>query len=286
MIRYPVTRAALTAAVDRHAPTWSRRAKRRQTRITKAGAYREKKSIWSEIKPVLTDFQKNKCGYCERKLEAPEYGAIEWDIEHFRPKSAVAPLPDPLQYPHIALNGPGGGGGSGYYWLAYDVENYLGACKICNTIMKGTLFPVAGTRCVAPGTPAQLAGERAYLCHPLSPSDADPQDLITFDGVLAIPAQASGFDRARADLIISLFRLNDREELVNERARQIVLFGGYFEKRHRGDRSLRIAEILNFADNPGIPHASCVRAHARMWADDPGRAREIWALCEKMTFSL
>lgn len=217
MIRYPVTRAALTAAVARHAPTWSRRAKRRQTLITKAGAYGEKKSIWSDIKPALTDFQKNKCGYCERKLEAPEYGAIEWDIEHFRPKSAVAPLPDPLKYPHIALNGPGGGGGRGYYWLAYDVENYLGACKICNTIMKGTLFPVAGTRCVAPGTPAQLAGERAYLCHPLIP---------------------------------------------------------------------RTAEILNFADNPGIPHASCVRAHARMWTNDPGRAREIWALCEKMTFSL
>ena len=46
------------------------------------------------------------------------------DVEHFRPKSAV--LDDPLH--------------GGYWWLAYDFQNYLLSCSLCNRVRKKTRF--------------------------------------------------------------------------------------------------------------------------------------------------
>lgn len=77
------------------------------------------------VKSALLAAQHRKCCYCESKFRGTSYGAVE----HFRPKGAVRRRHGTLLlYP-------------GYYWLAYEWENLLVSCEVCNT-RKGTLFPL------------------------------------------------------------------------------------------------------------------------------------------------
>lgn len=46
---------------------------------------------------VLLDFQFNKCGYCERLLGVGDMSSIEFDLEHFRPKSVSLQFPLQIQ---------------------------------------------------------------------------------------------------------------------------------------------------------------------------------------------
>lgn len=39
------------------------------------------------------ELQHSKCGYCEKWLEGSDYGTIEHDMEHYRPKSSVKAYP-------------------------------------------------------------------------------------------------------------------------------------------------------------------------------------------------
>jgi len=54
----------------------------------------------SDIKSKLISIYKNKCAYCEQKVES-------FHVEHYRPKQ-------------------------NYYWLAYSWDNLLSACAYCN----------------------------------------------------------------------------------------------------------------------------------------------------------
>lgn len=65
----------------------------------------------AEIKKASAKLFHHKCAYCESDLRN-----VEWDVEHFRPKKAVAERPD---HP-------------GYYWLAYTWANLYPSCKFCN----------------------------------------------------------------------------------------------------------------------------------------------------------
>ena len=83
------------------------------------------------------------CAYCltERPL----------DVEHFRPKGAI----------------DGDDAHPGYWWLAYEAENYLLACTACNRDRKGTRFPLAtGAVRVTYETRHTLASERRILLDP------------------------------------------------------------------------------------------------------------------------
>ena len=94
MIRYRVSSADWSAAIDAIAPTWRTRAASRTAVYAAAGRYSEPPStIWSEIKSVYMDLQGFKCGFCERRLEKSEFGNVEHDVEHFRPKSQVSAWP-------------------------------------------------------------------------------------------------------------------------------------------------------------------------------------------------
>lgn len=70
-------------------------------------------SIWGKSKAQLLKESANKCAYCEAPLKAVAYG----DVEHFRPKSI-------------------------YWWLAYNYENYLASCTLCNQAFKKDNFPL------------------------------------------------------------------------------------------------------------------------------------------------
>ena len=78
------------------------------------------------VKNKLKLAQNHKCGFCEAKLDHIAYG----DVEHFRPKAGYRQKGnDPLQKP-------------GYYWLAYEWDNLLFSCQICNQRYKKNLFPI------------------------------------------------------------------------------------------------------------------------------------------------
>lgn len=103
-----------------------------------------KDAFWQDLKPHFMKAQYQKCGYCE--IQVSDHG----DVEHYRPKSEVQFLEAEgtelansrkikgRKNPAITENG--------YWWLAYEWENYLLSCSICNQKYKSALFPVIPNR--------------------------------------------------------------------------------------------------------------------------------------------
>ncbi|WP_104655708.1 hypothetical protein [Ralstonia insidiosa] len=129
-----------------------------------------------EVKKELKALFGRKCVFCESLLMGTQPG----DVEHFRPKGAVAV--------------PSAGGGKptkkpGYYWLAATWSNLLLACTDCNrprtqedvdgqnrVIGKAKYFPLVHERARAT-TGAMLAGEAPLL---LDPCRDNPENHLTF----------------------------------------------------------------------------------------------------------
>ena len=82
----------------------------------------------STVKEPLETIQNFKCCFCESKYKHITSG----DVEHFRPKAAYTQ----------------GRGGAftfvrpGYFWLAYEWDNLLVSCEVCNQRKKGNYFPI------------------------------------------------------------------------------------------------------------------------------------------------
>lgn len=140
------------------------------------------------VKAALEKLFHDKCAYCETPLAA----ASDWDVEHFRPKKAVAERQD-----H-----------SGYYWLAYEWTNLYPSCQHCNQSRKdrprwgdpetgpaaGKLdqFPLEdeGTRALLPTDDLQT--ERRLL---IDPCEDQPEDHLryTVDGqIVAVQDDRQG----------------------------------------------------------------------------------------------
>lgn len=79
-------------------------------------------NVWGASKEQLLIESNNKCAYCEAPLKAVAYG----DVEHYRPKSI-------------------------YWWLAYNYENYLVSCTLCNQAFKKDKFPLDNPRKIQGG---------------------------------------------------------------------------------------------------------------------------------------
>ena len=100
--------------------------------------------IWKNIKPHFDRVQHQKCGYRERDISS------HGDVEHYRPKGIVQELKfKGREKPHS--KGIEGRDcpkitEQGYWWLAYEWDNYLLSCKICNSSYKRSLFPVKPER--------------------------------------------------------------------------------------------------------------------------------------------
>src|SRR5690606_7071216 len=70
----------------------------------------------SSVKERLLESQFGKCAFCESNVASVSHG----DIEHYRPKKYW------IQNNKIGKEGPG------YYWLAYNYDNLIFACQVCN----------------------------------------------------------------------------------------------------------------------------------------------------------
>ncbi|HIF9086342.1 TPA: hypothetical protein ACX6SK_000318 [Photobacterium damselae] len=105
--------------------------------------------FWMRYKAYFSKAQHNKCAYCDMQLT--ENG----DMEHYRPKSAVYSIKtrgDELKdLSNIRGRTYNTDCEYGYWWLAYDWNNYLFACSICNQRWKNALFPIDGNREVNDG---------------------------------------------------------------------------------------------------------------------------------------
>ena len=113
--------------------------------------------------------QHGKCCYCERKLS---FG----HVEHYRPKRAVKQAKGlPKEHP-------------GYYWLAYDWDNLLMSCPVCNT-RKGILFPLADGTARARDHHVDVGEEQPLLIHPVN---NDPRDHLRFRGEEPKPIKSTG----------------------------------------------------------------------------------------------
>ena len=170
---------------------------RKIRKLAESGELKSKdfRALWSEakVKKFLYESQYGKCCYCERKRDK-----IEVDVEHFRPKAGVEEAED---HP-------------GYWWLAYNWENLLIACKKCNQEYKKSKFPLLGSE-RAYGENSDLAKEEPILINPL---EEDPEEFIEYDLSAKLMAKAVGkCERSRRMVADELTGIND-EEVMKERA--------------------------------------------------------------------
>ena len=285
MIRYPWNDQAVDEAINQIDRNWPEKAAQRTDALITLGRYEEASSIWSTVKPIYMKLQHNKCIYCERQMEGGVYGPIEWDLEHFRPKSNVEPWPNAKRHPGVAYPVQfGTASPTGYYWLAYELGNYAASCKVCNTIFKLNFFPIFNTRAQRHLGERSLQDEGALLCYPLGEWDEDPEELITFVLTMAVPKHATGPENLRARVIIDFFGLNKRDYLHRQRAQMIGMVGAALSDRDRGVASGQAITLLDRMQRAYIPHAACVRAFIKLWEENDDQAKLGYEQCRLFGF--
>jgi hypothetical protein len=279
MIRYPQALNGVEVAVEVEAPGWLERAETRTAvfaelqRYTEVGTDAKKLTpFWGEVKPIFMRRQHHKCVYCETKLEGEVFAEIQWDLEHFRPKSRVRAWPD--RKSAFVYDFPTGeASDSGYYLLAYHLHNYAAACKTCNSPFKSDYFPIAGSRVTAAAHPDNYEAEQPYLVYPLGSTGPDPEELITFDGVEAVPRPSRDVDESgwrRARLIIDFFGLN-RDGLVAKRAWWLLqAVWPSLRGAEAGDATA--VEYVDRACSARAPYASCSRCFIALYEQDRAAA--------------
>jgi len=271
MINYPITLAELENLIEAHKPNWLSRASDRTSHFETIEKYDESSSIWSEVKKVYMDLQgDSKCVFCERKLESVKNGLIEQDVEHFRPKKKVKkwkhPIGDTTTIPPRK--------NKGYYLLAYHPFNYAASCKVCNSTLKSSIFPIKGTYNFTLSDPSKAQTEEALLIYPIGDFDEKPEDLIKFHGPVPMPRYPDGIRNERAFATIRLFKLNDvteRKNLFLDRARMLVLL--YFALKDN------ISVLIDGLTSSKSPHTNCALNYKELFETNRQEAQEIFDLC-------
>jgi hypothetical protein len=280
MIRYPKALDDLELKIEAKYPGWLKRAKDRTEKFEIAGCYDEKSSIWSEIKPLYMSLQKCKCIYCEMEGEC---SAIQWELEHFRPKSNVRKWPPAKS--DFNYDFDLGGDSKGYHLLAYHPQNYSISCKTCNTPYKSDYFPVAAPRIEGKPHPTDYLIEQALLVYPLGMIDEDPEDLILFNGVQAEPAYTREEDLKRwrrGRVMIDFFGLN-RDGLQYLRAKYLLrTILPHYNSRLKSPNDPDIEENHTFLRSEKAPFSSCTKCFFDTCEIDGSHAQDVREECEKI----
>lgn len=281
MIRYPISPEELRARIEAEAPGWLENAAKRTEKLRRAGRYDESSPSWSQVKKVYMRLQQDKCAYCERLLTSEDFGgAIEHDLEHYRPKNGVPGWPSDEIARERGISyrfSTGEPFPEGYYLLAYHPLNYATACKKCNSPLKSCYFPIAGERGAQSDDPADLQSELPFLIYPLGDLDDDPEEILTFVGINPVPRVKKGPRWRRARVTIDFFELDGREELWRERAEKIWNLYSTLELLRGGDveRQALAARAVQVLLSPASGHTSCGRAFRALYEEDRAQAGEI-----------
>ena len=292
MIRYQITKVQLEAKIEEESPGWLAAAAERLERFRKQGFYKETGPIWSKAKPVYMRLQGvGKCVYCERKMESLDYGKIEQDVEHFRPKGNIKAWKAPrgLTAHGIKFTSTPKAG-KGYYLLPYHPFNYAAACKPCNSALKKDYFPIAGSYSLDADDPADLKTEEAYLIYPIGSLDDDPEELIEFHGPSPRAVADTGHKRNRAIVTIEFFKLDDpakRKILYRDRSLVIMALFPMLQKTQSGtamQKSKARMEVDSLL-KPDLQHLNCARSFVRLFEKDPAEAQAVYDGAVKLATS-
>jgi hypothetical protein len=278
MIRYSITSSELEAAIEAQKAGWLAQAKKKTAAFRTAKKFNEadSKNSWGEVKPVFMRLQYNKCAFCDRLLSA---GRIEHDVEHFRPKNAVKAWPPQSKQPKLNYKfSTGEATETGYYLLAYNIFNYATSCKMCNSTLKGNCFPIAGKRVMASDDFTLLNKELPFLIYPLGDLDDDPEDLITYQGILPIPKHRRGHKHRRARVTIDFFELDMREDLLRLRAeviQKLWLAFSTLQRPHSDEDSQLARSIIANGCSARTSQTACARAFYDLCQNDAINARRF-----------
>lgn len=154
-------------------------------------------NVWREFYALLPGSLKRKCWYCEA-----EEIRSDMPVDHFRPKNKVE---DDKQH-------------GGYWWLAFDWQNYRCACTFCNSRRvfdeteggKACRFPLENPdeRAFLPEENIKLNNERPNF---LDPFNLDDEKLLWFDNDGLPIASPSATDRQQTKVknTIEIFHLHE-----------------------------------------------------------------------------
>ncbi len=152
------------------------------------------------VKKQLVLEQHGKCCYCEALFTDNGFG----DVEHFRPKKGYQ------KHGKLGLTYPG------YYWLAYEWQNLLFSCEVCNRRFKRNRFPLSEepTRVVSLLSTNRLEDEELLLIDPLDPIHP-PSEFLSFSKEVPVPLNDSQKGAVSIN-VYGLERMNEsRREYLN-----------------------------------------------------------------------
>lgn len=160
--------------------------------------------IWKDLFIPLSRLSNGKCWYSE-VLDVMS----DRDIDHFRPKGRA-----------INTDGIPRASENGYWWLAYDYENYRFSSQYSNQLRKDKYDPkkeTGGKWVYFPLFEGSIVANNKIQCDDehimlLDPCDRDDPPLLTFDNRgVAIPNAAAILedrDRTRVETSIKLYNLD------------------------------------------------------------------------------
>ena len=210
--------------------------------------------VWSDLKAwLLLHVFDGKCSYCESRTVATSYG----DAEHYRPKSEVSVRGADGKVQIVYVDGQKH---PGYFWLAFDWENLIPSCQLCNSGEgKQTQFPIRNVHVhdVSKTTAELDAEEEPLLLHPYPRAGReDPRKSIAFEPLGGVAAQTE-----RGEETIKVCNLQ-RHGLVEERraARENVERAWTDALLDAGKKIKPLDQSIAELKEPG-------RAYSRVWAD-------------------
>lgn len=201
-------------------------------------------NVWREFYDLLPDNLKKKCWYCEiDDIRA------DMPVDHFRPKNKVD---EEVEH-------------DGYWWLAFDWDNYRCACTFCNSRRnfeetqggKGCRFPLANpkSRAFKPEDGELLKAEQPDFLDPFNPDD---EKLLWFDND-GLPEPIAGANEDQVGKVensIDIFHLDEgrivraRNKIrieIDEHVKKIRENDGVLDAKMTLKRMVRDSERLSRA---------------------------------------
>lgn len=233
---------------------------------------------WSAYKKLFARAQFGKCGYCERYASTDDP-----HIDHFAPKAEVwersndpADRARELNEYLPNVRGPRNYADEherrGYWWLAYDWNNYLLVCGSCNSKWKKCFFPVDPRPRLLP--PRRGVNERPLLLNPFD--DEAPWRHFYFTEVGLI--RGSSHRGRETWLTCGL----DRPTLTQSRKDLARQAHGLAREFVRTRRRSHLADLCAMGDKKR-PHAGMVRRIAEQITGLPWDALLRWgAACSTL----
>lgn len=210
------------------------------------------RNLWKKCKHVFARNQHYKCGYCESIVLATDFG----DIDHFAPKGEVHELNAPGREADHMSKVVGRScaivSDRGYWWLAYDWNNYIFSCKLCNTAWKLSLFPVRESPRQIPPDPAVT--ETRLLLNPFEDAPVLHFEFSEFGQI------RGKTDKGRATVAVCGL---DRLSLFRKRREKAQLVFGLLKEMlvlaNRDDEPMLIKKIYEMGKQEN-EHAGMVRS--------------------------